>query len=499
MLEQEIPGGVLRPEIQEEVGENEDEEWVLPPGAEYIVRQIAAEHILAAELGDIYGMAMVGQLPKQVTRKAEFETIRRIVDEFPGTCQREYFYRWEDCTVRRLYPLAALCCLRPNLETVKSVYGAYPDAIQSAEDSRRSLPLHYACGFGASFEVVHFLFTAYPKAITSCRTDMVSPLHLACAYYNGEPDVINFLLNQWPQGASQTATDMGWLPLHSSAHGGVPPSILERLVEAYPQSITTLDSKGRSPLHIACERKGNLQTVKFLLSKAPQMASREDESRFTPVSLAAMHQSVEVLQVLLNHNEMLEDQHGVTLLHMAAFQNDVEVIDFLAKEYPYMVTARVRDGDMYTPLLAACRHSASVDVVRALIQHDRSTLNMPDGEGRPPIESARQAGADPAVIQVLQEEMNASAAAAFCSSWPPPFMTLETAPFRQRSRMSANLMSMSSLESLASFSVEPSLNASSSASTVFVSNFSISSTSVSTVPSEVARCLPLRWLRFWRR
>eukprot|EP00522_Entomoneis_paludosa_P002004 CAMPEP_0172474022 /NCGR_PEP_ID=MMETSP1065-20121228/69148_1 /TAXON_ID=265537 /ORGANISM="Amphiprora paludosa, Strain CCMP125" /LENGTH=512 /DNA_ID=CAMNT_0013232199 /DNA_START=100 /DNA_END=1638 /DNA_ORIENTATION=+ len=482
------------------------ERWVLPQGAEQIIRQIAAEQILFELLGDIFSMAVVGQERKNAKRKAEFNTILKVVEEFPGTCQKVYPFRWEDGATRALYPLAAICCLRPPVDVVQAMYKANPEAISALEATRESMPLHYACGFGASLDVVRFLVTVYPSSISACRTDKVSPLHLACAYYKGgEPDVINFLLDEFPEGASQIATDMGWLPLHSAAHGGAHHSIIDRLCQLYPDSPTTPDSKGRTSLHIACERRGNYEGVKCLLKNAPQLADVEDDSRFTPLSLAAMHQSLDVLEMLLEFTQVLEDNHGVSLLHMAAFQNTVEVIDFLAIKYPQMLTARVRDSDMYTPLLAACRHEAPVEVVRSLIRHDPSTLNMPDGEGRPPIESARQAGADKAIIQVLQDELNAVAAAEFEAAFPQPVLTVDPVdpPTRDvaiptpRSLLSTEpTYSIPELETTASFSSDL-------PSTSDVPSETVPSTPRSTVSA--ARCHPwrhfrfLRGLQFWRK
>ncbi|KAL7574732.1 hypothetical protein ACA910_017296 [Epithemia clementina (nom. ined.)] len=393
----------------------EDDECILPPGAEQIIRQIAAEQILFELLGDIFSMAIVGQTSKKKIKKAKFTLVRSVCKEFPAVCQRRYEFRWEDGATRELYPLAALCCLRPPLDVLDVVFQANKSAVEFAETFRASLPMHYACGFGASLEVVQYLYQVYPDSVSIGRTDMVTPLHLACAYYKGgESDVIDFLLDKHPDGSKQLATDM--LPLHSAAHGGAPLPVLERLVKLMPESTAATDCNGRTPLHVACERKGNLKGVQFLLSQAPETIDTENDSRFTPISLAAMHQSVEVLELLLDHSEALEDHQGVTLLHMAAFQNTADVIDYLAEKYPYMIRARVRDSDRYTPLLAACRHEASPDVVRALIRHDPTTLNMPDGDGRPPIESARQAGADPRVLQVLQDELNAVAAAEFTTT-----------------------------------------------------------------------------------
>ena len=404
-----------------------DEKWILPEGAEHTVRQIASEQILFKLLGDSFSMVAAGLgtcKQTQANKNAELTAIRNMVQEFPATCQRGYEFRREDGVTRNLYPLAALSCLRPPLDVVQAVYQANPSATKAAETNRESLPLHYACGFGASVDVVQFLYNAHPDAICAGRTDMGTPLHLACANFKGgEPDVINFLLDKYPQGSRQIVTDTGWLPMHSAAHGGVSLPVLKRLTDLHPGSLEIIDRNGRTPLHVACQRKGNLESIAYLLAKAPQLIDMKDDCQFTPITLAAMHQTVPVIELLLSHHEALEDRHGVTLLHMAASQNTADVIDYLAKRHPYMVTARIRDADMYTPLLAACRHEASAEVVRALIQHDRNTLNMADGHGRLPIESVREAGAGTNVIQVLQEELNLVAAAALSNAWPPPFVT----------------------------------------------------------------------------
>ena len=483
--------------------------WILPQGAEQIVRQIASEQILFELMGDIFSMAVVGlRTSKQrqaLKNKAEFTVMRNVVQEFPATCQRRYEFRWEDGTTRNLYPLAALCCLSPPLDVVQAVYLANSGAAKVAETNRESLPLHYACGFGASVDVVQFLYNSHPDAICAGRTDMVTPLHIACAYFKGgEPDVINFLLDKYPQGSRQVATDMGWLPIHSAAHGGASLPVLKRLADLHPGSLEIIDSNGRTPLHVACERKGNLESIAYLLAKAPQLIDMEDGSRFTPITLAAMHQTVPVIELLLSHHEVLEDHHGVTLLHMAAFQNTADVIDFLAKRHPYMITARVRDADMYTPLLAACRHDASADVVRALIQHDRSTLNMADGDGRPPIESARDAGACTSVIQVLQEELNAVAASAFTNAWPLLF-TMTTDAAAATSLPSSLSSSHTSSSPLPTITPSPNLQ---SISTLQADReeYHLSSESSDwltpacspsiTEPVQMASCIPCRWFRF---
>jgi len=74
---------------------------------------------------------------------------------------------------------------------------------------------------------------------------------------------------QWPDS-------YGWLPIHYAAASGSDIEVIHALAEAYSDSITTVDPRGRTPLHFALGDKPAPPDVIFLLSSTGA-ASYPDE------------------------------------------------------------------------------------------------------------------------------------------------------------------------------------------------------------------------------
>lgn len=77
----------------------------------------------------------------------------------------------------------------------------------------------------------------------------MTALHFSCR--NQPPtDVINVLLSiaietaQWPD-------TFGWLAIHYACACGADTAVIKALADAYPESKTTVDRRGRTPLHFA--------------------------------------------------------------------------------------------------------------------------------------------------------------------------------------------------------------------------------------------------------
>ena len=75
----------------------------------------------------------------------------------------------------------------------------------------------------------------------------MTALHFACR--NAPPlDVIDVFLSiavdtvQWPDS-------FGWLPIHYACACGADGEVIKSLADAYPESKTTVDRRGRTPLH----------------------------------------------------------------------------------------------------------------------------------------------------------------------------------------------------------------------------------------------------------
>eukprot|EP00522_Entomoneis_paludosa_P015969 CAMPEP_0172459606 /NCGR_PEP_ID=MMETSP1065-20121228/33352_1 /TAXON_ID=265537 /ORGANISM="Amphiprora paludosa, Strain CCMP125" /LENGTH=425 /DNA_ID=CAMNT_0013214349 /DNA_START=88 /DNA_END=1365 /DNA_ORIENTATION=- len=371
----------------------------LPKGAECIIRQIAAEQILAQVLNKVNDRENV-----------DYRVIYDVVKEFPGTCFRSYNVVWEDGSTRQLLPLAIICCLRASLDTVKAVYDANPDAVFTKEPFKDALPFHLACAFEASLEVVEFIHFKNTKAIETPRNDGVLPLHLASGFYLGEPSVVNFLIDQCPDSANKVCNLIRWSPLHSACHGGVrDTAVLERLHQLNPAMIDQNDRHGRTPLHLACRsRSGNAPAIDFLVKASPAAVNIEDElDGWTPVFLVCIHQSPDTIEALLDSmppNSLTVMPHGgSTLLHWAAIANSPESVDYLARRFPEMLKHQTTDGAKDTPLSCAIDNDAPLENIKVLIERYPAALYMKDGIGRRPLIAAKVNRASKAVVELLEE------------------------------------------------------------------------------------------------
>lgn len=102
----------------------------------------------------------------------------------------------------------------------------------------------------------------------------LTALHFA-ARHDPPLDVIDVLLSiaqdtvQWPDS-------FGWLPIHYACASGSDTEVIKALADAYPESKTTVDRRGRTPLHFALGDKPASPDVIFLLSSSGA-ASYPDE------------------------------------------------------------------------------------------------------------------------------------------------------------------------------------------------------------------------------
>lgn len=102
----------------------------------------------------------------------------------------------------------------------------------------------------------------------------LTALHFACR--NVPPlDVVDVFLSiagdtvQWPDS-------FGWLPIHYACASGSDSAVIHALAEHYPESKTTTDRRGRTPLHFALGDKPAAPDVIVLLSSSGA-ASYPDE------------------------------------------------------------------------------------------------------------------------------------------------------------------------------------------------------------------------------
>ena len=134
------------------------------------------------------------------------------------------------------------------------------------------------------------------------------------------------------------------------------PGALTRL-SFHPNEAKSIGMQGRTPLHIACDLDAPLPVIQALIRAYPSAATMIGTSSMNPmhITVSCQHASVEVVRTLLN-----------------------ESLD------PKLVTS-MKDLDGDTPLHAACRCGAPMDVLEVLLRSNPAVVHDRDFEGLTPL------------------------------------------------------------------------------------------------------------------
>jgi hypothetical protein len=77
----------------------------------------------------------------------------------------------------------------------------------------------------------------------------LTALHLCCRQ-GASIDIIDAILSV-ARSTAQLPDAFGWLPIHYACACGATSAVIKRLAEEFPESRTTVDRRGRTPLHFA--------------------------------------------------------------------------------------------------------------------------------------------------------------------------------------------------------------------------------------------------------
>mmetsp|Transcript_17614 Transcript_17614/g.43330 ORF Transcript_17614/g.43330 Transcript_17614/m.43330 type:complete len:840 (-) Transcript_17614:45-2564(-) len=220
-------------------------------------------------------------------------------------------------------------------------------------------------------------------------------LHFACQHVP-PTDVIDIFLNvagdiiQWPDS-------FGWLPIHYACAYDAEPTVIKNLAEAFPESKTTVDRKGRTPLHFFLGTLGTQSTnspdVVILLSNTGAASYPTDEG-LLPLHLAcAFGRSEETLYVLTDaypEGATTVDNKQRTPLHFvlsnAGRKNAPSAVRLLLSQNPDLVNS-IGGGPL--PLLVLAQFAITgvdrnneeqVDAVQGCLRHILNSKPKPTPE-----------------------------------------------------------------------------------------------------------------------
>lgn len=186
------------------------------------------------------------------------------------------------------------------------------------------LHLHEACYLGY-YEIVQLLIR-YQADVNLKDETCYSPLYCAC--YKGHYEIVKLLIQN---GADINSKDIYKISCEIGNH-----QLMKLLYETGAYLNTKDKENGNLPLHYACIN-GNLEIIKFLIEKGANV-NEQNKTKRTPLHLAISYKDnkkntkrLQTVELLLNNNANanLPDYDNLLPLHLACYNNYIDIIELL--------------------------------------------------------------------------------------------------------------------------------------------------------------------------
>ncbi|PON71738.1 Transmembrane protein [Parasponia andersonii] len=187
-----------------------------------------------------------------------------------------------------------------------------------------------------------------------------TPLHVAAILVHA--DFVKEILNQRPELAKEVDT-WGSTPLHLAAAKGHLETV-KVLVSVADHEITcfSVDREGRNPIHIAAMR-GRLDVLGELVRVAPGAVEVILEGRReTVLHVCVRYNQLEALRLLVEVVDVYQfvnakDDYGMTVLHLAVADKQIQTVRFLLTNTRIEVNAVNANGFTALDILAQSRRN----------------------------------------------------------------------------------------------------------------------------------------------
>ena len=270
---------------------------------------------------------------------------------FPVACRQNYtrvakVLLVEDCINKDDKIALHLACSHNSVEVVKLLVEL--SFRQDIKNEDGKLPLHIACEKNSL--VLAQLVSSQKDLDLNCEDNAGNtPLHLACQL--GNAGLVQFLTRD-KHCDQNVLNKKRQLPLHITCKQG---NIeLTKLVSSEVVDMNTKDMVGNTPLHIACQ-SGNSKLIQYLTRQKFCGQNIANNKRQLPLHIVCKHGSSK-------------------LANLVMFQDNVGV------------NKQDRDGN--TPLHIACSSKESLSLVKCLVLHKQSKMNVVNNEGELPLHLA---------------------------------------------------------------------------------------------------------------
>lgn len=194
----------------------------------------------------------------------------------------------------------------------------YPESVAMV-DSGSELPLHRALKSSrkVTLQVVMCLVNEFPNSVYVRGLNGSYPLHYAvsCA----DPATVGFLVSRNPSAVT-SVDSYGQLPIHVACRmNGVPSTVAQLLMEHHRGKhggLDVADNEGRTPLHHALAGYFvQPQTVQLLLKRYPAAACVVDSNGMLPLDVACSRLYLPFRRDIISH---LLDANLFSVLKMTA-------------------------------------------------------------------------------------------------------------------------------------------------------------------------------------
>jgi ankyrin repeat protein len=140
---------------------------------------------------------------------------------------------------------------------------------------------------------------------------------------------------------------------------------VKALIEKNPELVNARDNDGRTPLHWAC-RGVHLDVVKFLVGKGADV-NAEDSNKIIPLHSLASRNAAAAIAVLADNGANIDakDYGGNTALHYAAMYDAAEAVEILV-----VAGADIENRENYsrTPLILCARERGGPRTIEVLLK-----------------------------------------------------------------------------------------------------------------------------------
>ncbi len=263
-------------------------------------------------------------------------------------------------------------CISDNVELVKHIMETLNVGINEL-DSEDNTPLHVACEWG-SCKVFSFFLSFRDIQLSKTNKFDQSPLSLACKHSRNE-FVIKLLEYEIKNDKNALHIVCG------NGKVGMVKKILKH--GGNTTLINDVDKHGDTPIFDAC-RSGNLELIKFLVTKGSNPLFVNEKTKETPIHIACRMNRPDILEALCQ-SQLINDQSlesnifGISPIHLAIENNCLKSVKMIIK-FCSLNLNQIMNKKQST-LTHCAIQTNNIELINCLLQQPSVNWNAQDSDG----------------------------------------------------------------------------------------------------------------------